>query len=209
MATIIVDCGTVVPGESALTATAGGVEVTYTDKMDAIAIHDNVTGAYGASRGLASEIQLVRYRDRASPKLAEKCAAGQGIGNVAILIFKNDEGPKLLMTLDLTAVYVSRIEFGTMDAKGIGFRRHSGDSNLAAARLSQGAIDDGATSVNDIRWYSRERARPKPLIRDTPGIPTDVEVERVWLNYSTVKWTSADGNIAGSFNNNTGKALAA
>lgn len=202
MATIIVDCETVVEGESSLTAAVGGADVTYTDKVEAIAIHDHVAGSFGSDRGLASEIQLVRHRDRASPKLAQKCAAGHALGTVTIYVFKNDNGPALLMKLALTSAYVSRIEYGTVEGKGIAFRRHGGGADLGAAT----GVAEGST-VNDYRGYSRNRARPAPNFDEAPGTPTEVEVERVWLNYATVTWTSADGNISGSFNNGTGRAM--
>ena len=197
-----------VDGESSVTATVGTELKIFTDKVDAIGIHDFVEGAYGSSRGVAHEIQLVRYRDRASPKLAEKCASGTGIGEVNIYIFKNDGGVKLVMKLTLAGAYVSRIEYGTADSMGTAFQRHNGDETLGAHGAASDLQDVGR-SVNDARGYSRKRARPKPLYMESPGTPTSTEVERVWLNFSAVTWMSASGNLTGSFNNNTGAAVVA
>lgn len=208
MATIIVDCGTGVPGESSLEVTGlDGNAATHTDKLEAIGIHDLVVGSFGASRGIASEIQLVRNRDRASPKLAEKCASGVALGSVTIHIFKNDGGPKEILRLDLTSVYVSRIEYGTADSKGVAFRRHHGGEDVGAHK-NTAAVQAAGYTINDARAYSRHRARPDPIFDESPGVPTDNEVERVWLNCSSVTWT-APVNVRGSFNNKTGKALAA
>ena len=207
MATIIVDCGTAIPGESSLAVTGiDGVATTHTDKLEALGIQDIVKGSYGLSRGDASEIQLVRYRDRASPKLAEKCASGTAIGNVTVHIFKSDGGLKEILKLELKSTYVSRIEYDTADSTGVAFRKHDGGEGLGAA-ADAAAIQNRGNSVNDYRIYSRNRGRPAPVFGESPGAATDVEVERVWLNFSGAKWTTT-GNVTGSFDNHLGKVWA-
>ena len=205
MATVIVDCS--IPGESELSGTGvDGAAATHNDKLDAIGIHDLVVGSYGMSRGDASEIQLVRNRDRASPKLAEKCASGQSIGSVTIHIFKNDNGLKEVLKLALGATYVSRIEYGTVDGKGIAYRRHYGGEGDGAVVEATAAKAKGSSVNTEYREYSRARAQPYPIFNESPGAPTENEVERVWLNCANIAWT-ATGNVRGSYNNTTGKAF--
>lgn len=199
MATIIVDCD--ISGESSLTATGvDSVSATHTDKLDAVGIHDWVDGAYGGA-ATASEIQLVRHRDRASPKLAEKCASGASLGSVKIHVFRNDDNTQEVLRLELGSVFVSRIEYGTADSKGVAFRRHNGMERMAAA-TNAGAYRAVGQTVNDARSFSRARAMPTPQFAECPGVPTDSEVERVWLSFSNVKWLAA-GNVTGSYNNAT------
>ena len=189
MASITLDC--TVAGESNFTAMVAGNEVVQENKIQAIAIRDQT------EKGLASEIQLLRYRDRASPKLAEMCAGGKELGTVTINIFNDADGLAIYMTLKLGAAFVSRIEFDTLDSTGAALERHDGAPDMDVRDKGK----DGKKTVNDLRGYSRNRARPSPIFVQAPGTPTNTDVERIWLNYRTVTWTFARGNVQSSFNN--------
>ena len=72
MANIIVDIPNVT-GE----ATMAG----YVDKLEAIAMVDVIKAAVENTKTQVSEINVTRYRDRASPKLAEHCSVGTNLGD--------------------------------------------------------------------------------------------------------------------------------
>ena len=188
MASITLDC--TVKGESNFTAMVAGTSAVQENKIEAIAIRDQT------EKGLASEIQLLRYRDRASPKLAEMCAGGKELGTVTINIFNDADGLAIYMTLKLGAAFVSRIEFDTLDSTGTALERHNGAPDMD---MKKGK--GGEKTVNDLRGYSRSRSRPRPIFAQAPGTPTNTDVERIWLNYRTVTWTFARGNVEGKFNN--------
>ena len=189
MASITLDC--TVAGESNFTAMVAGTSAVQENLIQAIAIRDQT------EKGLASEIQLLRYRDRASPKLAEMCAGGKELGTVTINIFNDADGLAIYMTLKLGAAFVSRIEFDTLDSTGTALERHNGAPDMDMREDGKG----GEKTVNDLRGYSRNRARPRPIFAQAPGTPTNTDVERIWLNYRTVTWTFARGNVEGKFNN--------
>ena len=189
MASITLDCD--VAGESDFTAMVAGTSTPQQNLIQAIAIRDQT------EKGLASEIQLLRYRDRASPKLAELCAGGKELGAVTINIFNAADGLAVHMTLKLSRAFVSRIEFDTLDSTGTALERHDGAPDLDMRKKGK----DGAKTVNDLRGYSRSRSRPSPIFAQAPGTPTNIDVERIWLNYRTVTWTFASGNVQSSFNN--------
>ena len=199
MAKILLDCS--LAGESSFSADVSGTSTTYTDYIEAIGIHDHVAG-WGSSNPVR-EIQLVRHRDRASPKLAQACASGAGLSastgnnNVRILVFKDDDGTKLVMSIALSLVYVSRYEYGTVDATGAAYRRHSGREGEGDHEGAERLRSAGHTQ-NDARTYSRSRTRPTPLVAAYPGTATDDEVERVWLSATEATWTIHDGNVTGT-----------
>ena len=188
MASITLKC--TVAGESNFTAMVAGTSAVQENLIEAIAIRDQT------EKGLASEIQLLRYRDRASPKLAEYCAGGKELGAVTINIFNIADGMAVYMTLTLSRAFVSRIEFDTLDSTGAALERHDGAPDMD---MKKGK--DGAKTVNDLREYSRKRSRPSPIFAQAPGTPTNTDVERIWLNYRAVTWTFARGNVQSSFNN--------
>ena len=207
MAELIVDIANIA-GES--------VKATYAGKLEAIAINDVVRGPVGQKKTKLSEICVTRDRDRASPKLAQACAAGTDLGQVTIHLFDTVVGrAEPYLTYTLTNTYVSRIEFDTVETNGIAYLPHNGYSSAGAPTWRPFALYFGAT-VNDSREYARDRARPNPLYFEPPGVHTNKEIERVWLSAGTVKWTytpydisgAAEGVVESGWNNLTGETLA-
>ena len=206
MAELIVDI-TTIAGDS--------VKSSYVDKLDAIAISDFIRGPLGGARTVLSEICLTRDRDRASPKLAEACAAGTDLGAVTVYLFDTVGGQSMpYLTYTLADTYVSRIEFDTVETNGLAYLLHDGFSNAGAPSWRPTAVWYGAT-VNDSREYARWRAGPQPLYSEAPGVHTNKEIERVWLSAGSVKWTytpydavgAAAGVIEAGWDNSTGEIL--
>ena len=171
----------------------------HTDKLDAVSIFDTVQSGTGAGNAKLSEILLTRIKDRASPKLAEKCATGTSLGDITISVFRNvGTGPKVFLKYTLTATYVSRIEYETVESGGIAYMPHVGYSQGGAPSWRPLALSSGA-NVNDVRGYARARAAPNPIYDQPLGVFGVAEVERVWLNSATVKWTYTPyvGDVAG------------
>ena len=122
MATITVNVADIT-GESAVVA----------DHIDAFAISDFINSNGGGSASEVSEVQLHRYRDRASPHLAHACAAGTNLGEVEITLHVNgDDGLEPFYKCKLTQTYVSRIEHQTLDSSGNALKRHYGFSGGAS-----------------------------------------------------------------------------
>ena len=188
MATIILDIDTI-SGESEMD--------DYTDKIEAIGIHDLVVGGFGTARTKLSEVVLTRYRDRASPKLADACSRGSDLGSVDIHLFKTvGTSSEIFLTYELTETYVSRIEFDTVDASAAAFLRHHGKANEGAADFRGDLLATTTVNTHD-REYSRGRTKPNPAYGALPSHFTDTEVERLWLNAKIVKWIYTPYNSAG------------
>ena len=132
-------------------------------ELEAIAIRDLVEAPTGTSKAQLSEIFLTRYRDKASPKLAEACSMGENLGTVTVSLFKNTEtGPQIFMKYTLTDTFVSRIEHETAEANGGAFLPHRGYSNYAGHAFRALWNLAGMTQNAD-RGYSRARANPVPV----------------------------------------------
>ena len=161
----------------------------HTDELEAVSIGDAILAASSSGQASLSEIALGRFRDRASPKLAEACSTGANLGQVEVFIFKNTEtGPQVFMKYTLTDTYVSRIEYDTADGKGNAYFPHVGYSNAGPPDWRPTALALNL-SVNDVRSYSQQRARPTPVYLVPAGEYGNDEVERVWLNAATITWT--------------------
>ncbi|MCY3811462.1 MAG: type VI secretion system tube protein Hcp [Gammaproteobacteria bacterium] len=187
----------------------------HVDELEAIAVRDLIVAPTGTSKARLSEIFLTRYRDKASPKLAEACSLGENIGTATVFLFKNTEdGPKVYLQYTLTDTFVSRIEHETAEANGTAYMPHQGYSNLAGHSYRTAWNQAGLTQNAD-RRYARARANPVPLYPLPIGSTTNDEVERLWLNAATVTWTytpydglgAAGGAIEKGWNLQTSVAL--
>lgn len=191
MAVIVVEFAGI-PGES----TVSGFE----EKVDALALREAIEvatpQASGRTRGARtvgqakhSDIELVRYKDRASAKLAQACAAGENLGQVRINLFRTlEQGLVVYMTYLLDSVFVSRIEHDTLDGNGVVFQPHfvaTSVTNPAPATGLASVLSGLARSqVGAIRMASRPATGGG--LRGAPG---SREVERVWLNSANVRWS--------------------
>ena len=212
MATITVKiektAGTIsIGGEATTTGHAGEVE--------AVAIRDLIVAPTGTAKAQLSEVFLTRFRDKATPKLAEACSMGENIGTVTISLFKNTEqGPKVYLEYTLTDTFVSRIEHETAEQNGSAYLPHLGYSN-AGGHQFRSLWNLAGMNQNADRGYARDRANPVPLFPQPISDATTDEVERVWLNAATIKWTytpydstgTAGGAVSKGWNLQTSEAL--
>ena len=186
----------------------------HTDELEAFSVGDAVLAASSSGKASLSELALGRYKDRATPKLAEACATGANLGQIEVFVFKNTEtGQQVFMKYTLTETYVSRIEHDTAESSGGAYLPHLGYSNAGPPSWRPTALALEMT-VNDVRSYSQARARPIPLYNLPDGAYSNDEVERVWLNAATITWTYTpfSGGVAGGaveqgWNLQTGVAL--
>lgn len=194
----------------------------HADELDAIAIRESleVAVAQGTARNVGqakhSDVELTRYRDRASPKLAEVCAAGENIGTVKVYLFRTQgEGVVPFMCWELTDAYVSRIEADTRDEQGEAFMPHLiSDTSQQVAQTRPPPVY-GFGSLLGSSASPTIRLSPRALIPTARGAPGNQEVERLWLNATTVKWTYtpyvhgvAGGVVEKGWNIKTGAPLA-
>ena len=140
MATIVVDIPNV-PGES----------VEEAEKIDALGIRESIeilagsfssTAAVGrsAGTGVHGDIQIIKYRDKSSPKLAEAAANNVNLGTVQIKLLTGPGG-ETFMTYDLANAYVSRIEHETLDEANTAFHAHHDPATRARpAPTSAGGV---------------------------------------------------------------------
>lgn len=170
----------------------------YDKAVDALSLRDAIEVATPQASGRAragrtsgqtkhSNIELIRYKDRASPKLSEACAAGDNLGKVDIHLYRTLEtGVQVYMTYRLDAVYVSRIENDTQDANGVVFQPHF----VAASEVNPAPVTGVASVLSGLARGQGGviRTAPRPAVGATRGAPQTREVERVWLNAAKVWW---------------------
>ena len=205
MATIALELANI-PGECML--------ADHIDQLDAVSLRDSleIRASQGAGpsvgRAQQRDVELTRYKDRASPKLAQACAAGEDLGEVKIHLFRTvGESVTKFMTYTLTEAFVSRIEYDTIDDVGSPFQPHIGPgeiappSELGAPALAGAVASPGSEMI---------RLAPRSLIGGTRGTPGNREVERLWLNAATIKWTyilAAGGSLEKGWDMRAGRSL--
>ena len=176
----------------------GDVDIAgYVGQLAAISVRDTVSAGVGSSKAELSEIYLTRYRDGASPKLAQDCSTGKGIGEVTVTVFRSVAGTSLpFFSYKLETTYISRIEYDTVEVNGIAHLPHYGYSNQGAPYWGAAVRSMGA-SVNDFRVDARARAAASPVFSEPRGAFTNFEVERVWLNAAKITWKHTPYDAAG------------
>ena len=193
----------------------------HAEQLDAMAVRESleVAVAQGTARNVGqakhSDVELVRYRDMASPKLAEACAAGENLGTVQIYLFRTQgAGVVPFMCWELTDTYVSRIEVDTRDERGEAFMPHLVTDTSQQVAQTRPAPIYGFGSMLGSSSSPTIRLSPRSLIPTPRGAHGNQEVERVWLNPTTVKWTYtpyvhgvAGGVVEKAWNIKTGAAL--
>ena len=168
----------------------------YEDQIEAIGIRDHIALvlARGArpSRGRTSGrsrhagIELVRYRDRASPKLAQACSAGENLGEVAITCFRTLEtGTVPYFAYVLCECFVARVETETLDATAGALGPHHDDETDAAPSYH----GMGAVVAALARARLDLKVAPRALFPVARGVARTRQIERVWLNPAVVRWT--------------------
>ena len=194
----------------------------HAEELDAVSVRASleVAVAQGTARNVGqakhSDLEVTRYRDQASPKLAEACAAGENLGTVQVFLFRTQgEGVVPYMAWELADTYVSRIEVDTRDESGEAFTPHLvTDTSQQVAQTRPPSIY-GFGSLLGSSSSPTIRLSPRSLIPTVRGGVGNQEVERLWLNPTTVKWTYtpyvngiAGGVVEKAWNIKTGSPLA-
>ncbi len=196
----------------------------YAQQIEAIAIRDSIfvppplsAGRTRAARTTAqsrhADIQLVRYRDVASPKLSEACSAGTALGTVTVTVFRTtDSGPQAYMVYTLGNTFVSRIETETDDDAGTAFLPYVGSLGNVNPSPAHGVGGISVTASGGA--IAGVRLSPMPYTALPKGMPRVREVERIWFNATEIKWTYtphtdgvAGGAIERGWNIRTGRSL--
>lgn len=204
MATIILDVPNIA-GSSTLTG--------YVNKLPALSLRDSLytplpTGTSSnttVSKAEHSDINIVRYRDAGSPKLAAAASAATLFATVQIVLFRVGPTTTKYMQYDLTNVYLSRYECGTLDADGFEFEPYMNPSDpMPPPAWGTAALLGKANMPQTVRQH------PRPVRGGARGLPAAAnrELERLWFNAATVKWTytlpsssvSTGWNIVGGSN---------
>ena len=202
MATIILDCPNI-SGSATLTG--------YANKLPALSIRDSLytpipaAGSTTVSQAQHSDINIVRYRDAGSPKLAAAASAATLMATVTITLFRVGTTAVKYMEYVLTNAYLSRYECGTVDADGFEFEPYMNPSDPMPPPAWGTAALLGKSNMPDT-----VRQHPRPVRGGARGLPAAAnrELERLWFNAATVKWTytlpgssvSAGWNIVGGSN---------
>ncbi len=200
MATIIVD----IPGVTGPSTITG-----YTGKLPAEAIRESIYAPKSTSTtstsstidtAVHSDINIVRYRDSASPKLATAASAGTLYATTTITLFRTygsgtSSSVKKYMEYSLKNVYISRYESGTLDAEGLEFEPYINPSDPVPPPSWGISAFLGTTPVP-----AGVRQAPRPVRGGARGLPaeTNRELERLWLNPEEVTWTYTKYNAAGT-----------
>ena len=161
--------------------------------VEAFGIRESIEAGIGSAsrggRGRHSDIELIRYKDIASPKLSEACSGARNLGTSTIRLFQTSEtGAVVFMEYELSDTYVSRIEHETLDESNYAFLPHlmavtrglptPGGQGLASA-LEPAVSKAAATS----------RLVPLGTGPAAGTTYTNREVERVFLNTNAITWT--------------------
>ena len=160
MATIVVDIPGI-PGES----------IEEAGKIDALGINESIeilasgfsaTAAPGksAGTGVHGDIQIIKYRDTSSPKLAEAAANNKNLQTVQIKVLTGPGGD-VFMTYQLENVFVSRMEHETLDEASTAFFNHHDPGQARADIARRGDVGGGGPGVG--------RDRPRPGAAAVPG----------------------------------------
>lgn len=169
----------------------------YEDQLDAIGIRESLETPAPASGGRAkaartvgqakhSDVELIRLKDIASPKLAEACSSGRKLDTVTIRMFRTLEtGPVFYMSYELHDVFVSRVEHETLDEQGLALQPHLSDSaNIAPAPM----YGPASVAFGSLRELKGSRTSVRPVTWQSRNSYTNLEVERVLLNAAQVSW---------------------
>ena len=168
----------------------------YEDQVEAFGIRDHIglsltrgarpSQGRTAGRSRHSSIELIRYRDRASPKLSQACSAGENLGEVEITCFRTLEtGVVPYFSWVLTECFVPRVETETLDGTASAFGPHLDEATeMAPSYHGMGAVVWAlARSRLDLPVASRA------FFPSARGVPRARQIERVWLNPAAVRWT--------------------
>ena len=167
-------------------------------ESDAIAIRESIeippsrgSGRTKSTRtvGLVkfSDFEITRFKDQASPKLAEYCCAGKSLGKVIVNLFRTLEtGVVPYMSYEMLDTFVSRLEYETLDEEGLALQPHMSDSATVAPPPSFGAGGLGFANLQAMKGSSRVSIRG--ISWGPKSSYTNQEVERIYLNASAVRW---------------------
>ena len=152
-------------------------------EIEAIAIRDLIEAPTGTAKAQLSEIFLTRYRDKASPKLAEACSMGENLGTVTVSLFKNTEtGPQVFMKYTLTTV---RIAENRDPEDTDAFLPHRAYIAICGPRVSRAVISrmtqkpTGLSRRGPVR-YPRPSARPRRGLGQWPMTIMTYSVRPAW-----------------------------
>jgi len=159
--------------------------------VEAVGLRESIEAGVGAmgrgGRGRQSDFEVIRFRDSASPKLAQACSSAENLGQVTIRVFQtNETGPGIYLVYELKEVYVSRVEQSTLDEGNEGFRPHLMSVNRGLP--VPGAIGLPSTLAPVISAASAT-SRLVPIPQKGNGAFTNRELERIFLNANSVKWS--------------------
>ena len=199
MAAIVVDVPKV-PGES-VEGTGGGIDALgIRESIEIMSANFNASAAVGrsAGTGIHSDIEIIKYRDKSSPKLAQAAANNANLGTVTIDVLTGPGG-EVFMTYQLENTFVARMEHETLDEANMAFFPHHAPSTRTTPAPSGGGVV--AIAAANVSPSGRDGALS--LIPQPRSAFTEHEVERVWLNASKVTWTFKD---AGNSINETAEA---
>ncbi len=194
MATILVQFSkaTGLKGESTVT--------DYVDAVEAIGLRETIevgaSSAGGTGKARQSDIELIRYKDSSSPKFAEMCSSASKLGEVRISVFRTiGTGTKVYLEYFLDETYISRIEQETLDSQHVALRPH-------LAELTRGLPLPGAagltTALGSTVADALSSGRTMVLPIEQTESYTNLETERITLNFNTVKWTYTNHDAAGA-----------
>ena len=163
----------------------------FKGQVDAMAIRESIeAGVRQEGGGLGqpnhSDIEVLRIKDKASPKIAEWCASGENLGEVIISVLKTVRGTaKPYMEYELNGVRIARVEEETVDEANTAYQLHL--TEQVRGRPLPGSVGD--TSVlAPVVSESVAMSRPAVVPTEVGVAFSEVQIERVSLNPTSVKW---------------------
>ena len=163
----------------------------YVDAVEAMGLRECVEVGVGSSgsagKARHSDIEVVRYKDSASPKLAVKCGSASKVGQVRINLFRTiGTGEKVYLEYLLEETYISRIEQETLDSQHVAFRPHLAEQTRGLPLPGAAGL---ATALGSPVADALASSRLILLPMEQTEKYTNLELERIYLNFTKVEWT--------------------
>lgn len=181
----------------------------HVDEIEALGIRETidvgVSSGGGTGRARHSDIELIRYKDSASAKLADACANAINLNFATISVYRTmATGALWYMQYDLTDTYVSRIEHETLDEEHVALRPHLAEMNRGLPLPGAAGLATAlGSTVADALSSTRLMVLPVEQIEAF----SNLEIERVTLNFNKIKWRYRTFKVSGGVDATTEKGF--
>lgn len=129
----------------------------HADHVDAMGLRERLAAGLGAASGAGRNrtlgMELVRFKDSASPRLAQACSSAENLGEATVRVFRNSEqGPVVYMAYTLGDTYVERVEQLTLDLGNLAYAAPEASALALPAGYANREVERVHLNVNQVSW---------------------------------------------------------